>query len=162
MRLRNLAFASLILLAGCATSPSDTAAPGGGSTSPSATPVPSPSAAGELPPVTVSRTGGLVGFEDKYTVSPDGTLSGSTREAPALSKKLTADQLSELHKLATSPSLAAEAAKMRSIERECVDGFNYSVAAGSVTATTTDCGRFAEQAPTMWKIVELVQSAAQK
>jgi hypothetical protein len=155
MRLRNLAIASLILLAGCASSGNgDTAGPASPSGSPSADP------GAAMPPVTVSRTGGIAGTTDQYTVAPDGSLTGTSRTEPSVKKQLTAAQLAELRGLATDKTLSAEAAKSPVGPKGCADGFRYTVTAGTATVTGIDCGGLAKDAPTMWKIVQLVQSAA--
>jgi hypothetical protein len=113
-----------------------------------------------MPPVTVSRTGGIAGMTDQYAVAPDGTLTGTSRNKPPVTKKLTAAQLDELRGLATDKTLSAEAAKSPVGPKGCADGFRYTVTAGTATVTGTDCGALAKDAPTMWKIVQLVQGAA--
>jgi hypothetical protein len=113
-----------------------------------------------MPTVKVARTGGIAGFKDEYTVNPDGSLTGKTRTKPSIAATLTPAQLSELKSLVNSDSLAAEAAKSPIGPKNCADGFNYSVSAGTVTVSGTDCGGLATAAPTMWKIVQIVRTAA--
>jgi hypothetical protein len=114
-----------------------------------------------FPTVTLTRTGGFAGVNDQYTVAPDGTLSIQGRGKPAARKKLTPAQLAELRALVTSPQLTAEAARGPIKAPGCADGFNYSVTVGSTRLSGVDCGGMAEQAPTLWKVIRLVQTAAQ-
>jgi hypothetical protein len=156
MRLTNLALTSLIVLAGCAT-PSGS---GSSDTAGSASASPAAPATGALPPVTVSRTGGIAGMKDEYHVAPDGTITGATRTNPSVSKKLTSTQLGELRGLVAGDALAAEVKKSPIGPKGCGDAFQYTVTAGSVTVRGTDCGGLANEVPTMWKIVKLVSEAA--
>ncbi|MDQ1656501.1 MAG: hypothetical protein QOD41_1584 [Cryptosporangiaceae bacterium] len=159
MRLRNLAFVSLVLIAACA---SPKGSGGSDTAGPASSPSPSPSAVpgAEMPAVKVARSGGIAGFKDEYTVNPDGSLTGKTRAKPSIAATLSAAQLSELKSLVNSDSLAAEAAKSPIGPKNCADGFIYSVNAGKATVSGTDCGGLATAAPTMWKIVQIVRTAA--
>lgn len=103
------------------------------------------------------RTGGFAGVNDKYTVSPDGALTGGA----AANRKLAPTDLTRLRALATAPALAAEAKRRVPADPGCRDGFNYSVTVGSVQVLGTDCGgNLAQETPTMWKIVQLIEKAA--
>jgi hypothetical protein len=113
-----------------------------------------------MPAVKVARSGGIAGFKVVYTVNPDGSLTGKTRAKPSIAATLSATQLSELKSLVNSDSLAAEAAKSPIGPKNCADGFIYSVSAGKATVSGTDCGGLATAAPTMWKIVQIVRTAA--
>jgi hypothetical protein len=112
-----------------------------------------------MPPVTVSRTGGIAGLNDEYNVAPDGAITVSNHTSPTVSKKLTGAQLGELRRLVTTGSLATEAKKSPIGAQGCADGFRYTVKAGAATVSGTDCGGLVTEAPTMWKIVTLVQEA---
>jgi hypothetical protein len=149
-----------LFAAGCAQTGS-----GGGAKSPdSVEPGPtsaSPSAGATFEPVTVARSGGIAGVSDTYTVSPTGALSGQTRTGD-VTKKLTPTDLEQLRALVTDPALAAEAKSGPPSDPGCRDGFNYTVTTGSVRVSGTDCGgNLATETPTMWKIVQLVEKAAQ-
>lgn len=134
--------------------------------SPSPTPTSTPSAPAGAPvkfsTVTVTRTGGFAGFNDQYTVAPNGALTIQTKgvAAPA-TKKLAPADLAQLKALLTGPALAAEAKRGRYPAPGCRDGFEYSLAMGSLQLGGTDCGGLATAAPTFWKIVQLVEKAVQ-
>jgi hypothetical protein len=118
---------------------------------------------GALPQVTVTRTGGLAGMSDKYVVSPDGSITAQIRRSPSPDpKKLTADERRQLRELVAAPALRAEAASGALTHRTCADGFVYTVLTGGLTVSGMDCGTLAKDAPTMWKIVQLVEAAAHR
>jgi hypothetical protein len=110
----------------------------------------------------VLRTGGFAGVSDKYTVTPQGALTVTTR-AGTVNRQLSPADLDRLRALAADPALATEAKAGRTdITSRCRDGFNYSVTVGSSTISGTDCGgNLAQSKPTMWKIAQLIEGAAQ-
>ncbi len=110
----------------------------------------------------VLRTGGFAGVSDKYTVTPQGALTVTTR-AGTVNRQLSPADLDQLRALATDPALATEAKAGRTDSTSrCRDGFNYSVTVGSGTVSGTDCGgNLAQSKPTMWKIAQLIEGAAQ-
>ena len=162
MRQWTLALLAVILVSGCAASRAD-----GSSDTPPQSPTPSasPSSSEEpvqMPTVTVARSGGIAGVSDTYVVAPDGTLTVESRHAGSTGgKRLLPEELAELRRLVTGPALRAEAAA-DNIPPRCADGFVYSVTAGDVSARGMDCGDLATQAPTLARIVELVQTAAER
>lgn len=157
MRQWTIAILTAMLVSGCAASTGDdrvTAPPSGSPSASQESPVP-------LAPVTVTRTGGLAGMSDTYVIAPDGTMSIDSRREPASgTKKLTPDEQSELRSLVTAPALRAEATSDALVKRTCADGFVYTVTSGDLTIKGMDCGTLATDAPTLWKIIELVQNAA--
>ncbi len=166
-----LVIAAGMLAAGCSSAGSgggdespDAATPASGTPSASASPTPSPAGAPAQPftSVTVTRSGGLAGFNDQYTVATDGALTVQTKGVAAKpAKKLAAAELTQLKALMTSPELAAEAKQGRFAKAGCRDGFNYGLVSGSLRLGGTDCGSLASDAPTFWKVVQLVEKAAQ-
>jgi hypothetical protein len=139
----------LLLLAGCSSSP-DT--PGG---SPDAPPSPTK----EAVTVVVARTGGFAGVMDTITVSGDGSWTHPT--ALNVNGKLDAAQVANLQKLATDPRLDAEAATTAA-PTMCNDAFDYTVTAGQVTISFTDCPGDAFQPVVAKQIVDFVQDAISK
>jgi hypothetical protein len=67
--------AATLLLAGCGDDSGSTPSP---STSTS-TPTPSKPSGGEAFPITVTRTGGFAGFDDKVVIDPEGVTTVSRR-----------------------------------------------------------------------------------
>ena len=148
-------------------SPSPTPTP---STTPTGTPSASPSGTPSAPQgnpakfsaVTVSRTGGLAGFDDQYTVTADGGLTVQTKGVAApVTKKLAAADLAQLKSLVTGAALAAEASRGPFTPPGCRDGFQYGLVAGTLRVSGTDCGTLATDAPTFWKVIQLVEKAVQ-
>ena len=144
-----------LLAGGCAASgakDTDRARPPASSSpaapSPSATPTRAAFSA-----VTVTRSGGFAGVSDRYTVTTDGTITPGGR-------KLSPADLAQLRTLVTGAELAAEAERSPYRAPNCADGFNYSVVTGSLRLAGTDCGNLGKDAPTMMKVVQLVERAA--
>jgi hypothetical protein len=108
----------------------------------------------------VTRTGGIAGFNDAYTVAPDGALTLQQRGGGPVRRRLSQAELEQLRSLVTSDQFAAEAKRGPFNEPNCRDGFNYRVRAGSIEVSGIDCGGLAAKAPTFWKIVQLVEEAA--
>jgi hypothetical protein len=171
MRQWTLVIVTAILVGGCGSPKTNDRAAPSPSGSPTASESPSPSAPGSPTPkesqkvefstVTVSRTGGIAGFNDVYVVTPDGTLTVETRTSPKATKRLTPAELAQLRALVTSPAFRAEAAGDVGA-KNCADGFVYTVKTGSMRAGGMDCGQLAEKAPTLWKVITLVQAASRR
>ncbi len=157
-----------LLVAGCSGKAEDTASSDtpSASASPSSSPSPSgsPSApasptasppSNPAPPfqsVTVVKTGGFAGVNETIKVTSSGAVNGT--------KKLTATDLNQLRALVAAPAFAAEAKRSPHAGPDCRDGFEYRVTSGPIQASGTDCGNLAKDAPTMWKIVQLIEAAA--
>lgn len=130
------AVAALALLtAACATpagvDPASSASPGAASP---------PGAAS----VSVQRTGGFAGVNDRITVDPAGTWTATDRARNSKSGELTTSEQEQLQTLAADPRLDAEAARTTALTR-CADAFQYTVTVDrtggdrTVTVSFTDC-----------------------
>lgn len=139
-----LGLAVLLLAAGCSANP-------GGATD--ASPQASPK---DPVTVVVARTGGFAGVMDTITVSGDGTWSHPT--SVTATGKLDPAQVAQLQKLATDPRLAAEAATTAA-PTKCNDAFDYTVTAGAVTLSFTDCPSDTFQPAAAMQIVDFVEDA---
>ena len=106
--------------------------------------------------VVVARTGGFAGVMDTITVSGDGSWTHPT--ALTVNGKLEPAEVAKLQKLATDPRLAAEAAATGA-PTMCNDAFDYTVTAGPVTVSFTDCPSDPVQPVVAKQIVEFVQDA---
>jgi hypothetical protein len=93
---------------------------------------------GGLPPITIVRTGGFAGVNDKLTVQPDGAWASTDKLDRKRSGQLTPDQVATVRVLATAPALAAEAGRTAGASN-CVDAFNYAVTVGSRQVGYVDC-----------------------
>ncbi|MGH3648466.1 MAG: hypothetical protein ACRDTM_14980 [Micromonosporaceae bacterium] len=153
--------AVLVGLAGCG---------GGGQAGPS----PTPSGTGEIgippgetggtpthPPgrkpmqITLSRTGGIAGVDQRVVVEPEGAWT-YTGDGKRKTGELTDQQVSKLQSLAMDERLPAEAKRQDS--GECADGFEYSLKAGDVSLTAVDCGGF-DNRPVFSELVDLLVDA---
>jgi hypothetical protein len=101
-----------------------------------ASPSPSPSAARLS--VTLTRTGGLAGANDRVVINPDGAWVRTDRAGTQKRGQLSADQITELQRLANDPELMRESS-LPSAKVTCADGRTYSLSAGTATVTYTDC-----------------------
>ncbi|GIH10857.1 hypothetical protein Rhe02_89240 [Rhizocola hellebori] len=131
----------LLLLTGCSSAPT----PGGGTeTLPTKEPV----------TVMVARTGGFAGVMDTITIKGDGSWTHPT--ALTVNGKLEPAQVTQLQKLATDPRLVTEAAATPA-PTKCNDTFDYTVTAGAVTISYTDCPSDVFQPVATKQLVEFVQ-----
>jgi hypothetical protein len=114
-----------------------------------------PAAPASPPRITVRRTGGFVGVEQTLVVRPDGgwAWGGADAGGAPRSGKLTAPQRAELDRLSGLPALAAEA-KRKTGPPQCADGFDYTLAVGSLTVSWVDCDPVAP--PTAVAITDLL------
>jgi hypothetical protein len=106
--------------------------------------------------VVVVRTGGFAGVMDTITVSGDGSWTHPT--SVTASGKLEPAQVTQLQQLATDPRLAAEAATTAA-PTKCNDAFDYTVTAGAVTITFTECPSDTFQPVAAMQIVDFVEDA---
>jgi hypothetical protein len=136
--------ALLLALTGCSS------AGGGG-------PQPAPQTSTKDPvTVVVARTGGFAGVMDTITVRPDGTWTHPT--GLTVTGKVDPAKFATLQQLATDPRLATEAAAT-SAPTKCNDAFDYTVTAGALTVSYTDCPSDAYQPVVTKQIVDLVEKA---
>lgn len=138
-------------LGACAPTARDaTPTPGGsGPGSPATAAVPSdagtPSPATTASPdrltmlVTVQRTGGIAGLDDRIELDSTGKWTHTARGDQQRTGQLSAAQLDRLRGLAADPRLAAEAARP-SDKPGCADGFSYLVIAKGNQVRYSDCG----------------------
>lgn len=157
-----LLLASLLGLAGCG---------GGGQAGPSPTPSGSSGEIG-IPPgetggtptyppgskpmqITLARTGGIGGVDQRVVVEADGawTYTDGDREQKG---QLTDQQVSKLQSLAMDDRLPAEAKRKDS--GDCADGFTYTLKAGDVSLTATDCGDM-DNRPVFSELVDFLVDA---
>jgi hypothetical protein len=177
-----LVIAAAVVVAGCSSSADspDAAERASGSPSPSASatgtpslaptssrqpapnsPVPSASAPNPtFSTVTVVRSGGFAGVRDQYTLTPTGALTAQTNSGATIRRQLSPAALAQLRALATGRQFAGEARRGPIRPPSCADGFNYTVSAGSLRVSGADCGNLAQESPAMWKIIQLVEGAA--
>ncbi|MBV1854680.1 protealysin inhibitor emfourin [Catellatospora tritici] len=143
--------------AGCATA----ADPGTGNTPESTTESPDGRVAGVA--VTVEKTGGIAGVNDRVSVERDGSWVKVGREGKQASGTLSADQLSQLQTLTADPELAKEAARSPQ-PSNCRDAFNYTVTvdrAGQKTISAyTDCPSDKDIPVATQKVALLVMDAS--
>jgi hypothetical protein len=144
--------AVLVLLAGCA------ARDGAGSST-----VPGPTVTSTAPgtavQVTLVRTGGLPGVNDRVVVDGSGNWTATDRTGKQRSGQLTAQQRDQLARLATSGRLAAEAARPSQPAR-CMDAYSYTVTVAQNTVSYVDCPGDGARPETAAAIVELLTDAA--
>ncbi|HKS98835.1 MAG TPA: hypothetical protein VJT31_04825 [Rugosimonospora sp.] len=131
-----VAVTTLIVLAACAgragTSPAGPGPTGGPTGSPAT------SAAPAAPRVTLTRSGGFAGFDDRIVVESGGGWTATDRAGKQRTGTLSTAQRDELTRLATSPAFAAEATRPGQTVR-CSDAISYAVTAGAVKVSYADC-----------------------
>lgn len=159
-----LLLASLAGLAGCGQ---------GGQAAPS--PSPSPSSTGEIgippgetggtptyPPdtepraVTLTRSGGIAGVDQRLVVTADGawTYTDGDKEEKG---ELTDQQVSKLQSLAMDKRLPSEAKVQDG--GGCADAFSYTLKAGKVSMRVEDCGDGFDKRPVFGELVDLLVDA---
>ncbi|MGC4940550.1 hypothetical protein [Kribbella sp. DT2] len=119
-----------LLLAGCG----DDSTTSGSSPSPS-TP-PSSSTPGDALPITVTRTGGFAGFDDKVVIGTDGVTTVTRRGKPAVKCKLDAAFLTSLTDAVQQVDWAAIGSTKPSIRHP--DDMIIAVSAGGGLARLED------------------------
>jgi hypothetical protein len=97
-----------------------------------------PSTAAALPQITIVRTGGFAGVNDKLVIGPDGAWTATDKLDRRRSGQLTPDQIATVRALATAPALAAEAGRTVG-PSNCLDAFNYAVTVGAQQVGYVDC-----------------------
>jgi hypothetical protein len=89
--------------------------------------------------VTIRRSGGIAGLDDRIDLDAQGNWTHTAKGAQPRTGTLTAAQLDRLRTLAADPRLIQEAARP-SAPAGCADGFNYQVIVKGVQVGYTDCG----------------------
>ncbi|MGH3727409.1 MAG: hypothetical protein ACRDTU_01500 [Micromonosporaceae bacterium] len=87
--------------------------------------------------ISLARTGGVAGVDQRIQVTVDGAWTYS-EDGKKETGQLTDQQVSKLQSLAMDKGLRTEA-KIKD-RQTCADGFQYDLRAGSVSMTATDCG----------------------
>ncbi|MEV6527335.1 hypothetical protein AB0M43_35960 [Longispora sp. NPDC051575] len=90
-------------------------------------------------PITVTRTGGLAGVQDTWTVDVSGRWQATSRGQAARSGQVTAEQVKQLNAQLANPELLTELGKLGN--SGCSDAFSYSVQIGSGRYELTGCGQ---------------------
>jgi hypothetical protein len=124
----------LLLLAACA---GDADGPAGGDSTPAATS--SPTASGVI--VSLARTGGFAGVEDRVEIAADGSWSATDRAGARRTGQLSSQDRASLAALAADPGLAAESAEPSGTRgpTRCADAFAYVVTARAARVSFVDC-----------------------
>lgn len=88
--------------------------------------------------ITVKRTGGIAGFNDTWTVAPDGSWTHTNKTGTSTRGSLTTEQIAQVNSAATNSQLATEA-KRGAVNTQCRDAFNYEISAGTAKVAWADC-----------------------
>jgi hypothetical protein len=143
--------ATLVVLAGCARS--------GGTGSATPTPLTSPSSAPvAAAQVTLVRTGGLPGVNDRVVVDANGAWTATDSTGKQRNGQLTAQQRDRLAQLVGSGQLAREAARPSQPAR-CMDAYVYTLTVGADTVGYVDCPGDATRPETAVALVALLTEA---
>jgi hypothetical protein len=105
-------------------------------------------------PITVTRTGGIAGVDDKITVDTDGAWRHTGRNQDG-SGTLSADQRARLTRMADDLLRSDEAGRLLR-PTGCADVFTYSVTVGNADVRWEDCGRDSENPPLAQEIARSV------
>ncbi|MEU8003041.1 protealysin inhibitor emfourin [Catellatospora sp. NPDC049111] len=94
--------------------------------------------------VSVHRTGGFAGVDDRITVTPAGAWTATDRARTSKSGELTISEREQLQTLAADPRLNTEATRPTT-PTKCADAFQYTVTVdrtggnGTVTVSFAEC-----------------------
>lgn len=156
-----LLVAGLLGLAGC----------GGGVAEPGLSPTPSRSS-GEIgiPPgetgspsypakskpmkITLARTGGIAGVDQRIEIQAGGAWTYTDADGEDTTGELTDQQVSKLQSLAMDDRLRSEAKHKDA--RKCADGFFYELRAGTLSMGAVECGTF-EERPAFTALVDFIK-----
>ncbi len=139
VRMRKLVVAVVLLggvaLAGCSTPASG---PGPVPTGPSA----SDQVSGLITPISITRTGGIVGVRQSLDISADGSWVFTDSKTRQSSRgAFTAAQLTTLNALLTDPKLIQQMTERSAPAGVCADGFDYTIKFGAADSFSfSDCG----------------------
>jgi hypothetical protein len=111
-----------------------------GSTTPSGSGTSSGPATGVLPPVTITRRGGLAGVDETVAISADGSwVYTNRRQVTTQRGTLTDAQRRALAQLVTSPDFLKQVRATPGLSN-CNDAFAYAVVVGDLQTQLVDCG----------------------
>ena len=134
-----LVLAAALVAAGLTACGGGTAGPGatpGPTAAPGVTATAEPPATGDV--LTVRRTGGIAGVDQRLTLQSDGAWTYSDARAGGTQRgTLTPAQLAQLRTLVGQPGFAAEG--RLSPAAGCADAFAYEVALGDLAVQFSDC-----------------------
>jgi hypothetical protein len=134
-----LILTSTLATAACASATPTGSGPAAPATSTTATTstTPTTAATGAAGPVTLTRSGGFVGAVDRIVIQPAGTWVRTDKTGPDVRGQLTDDQVTQLRGLVGDPALRTP---VPSQPVNCADGYSYTLSAGSVNLSYSDCG----------------------
>jgi hypothetical protein len=112
------------------------------------TTAPAPS---QILPMEVTRTGGLIGVDDRVTVGVDGSVIVARDGVPGTPATMDADEFTQLKRLLAQA--AAQTSTPTGPGTVCSDGFRYRVRTPTLMATVDDCSR--DQQPTIHRILQI-------
>lgn len=131
------AVVSLLMVGGCGSGRG--AASGPVPAPASATgPTPVGSETGQLPRISVQRSGGLAGTQDVVEVDPQGVWTATDRNGAGSGGRLTAGQIATLRALIADSRLAGEAGRTPR-PSHCSDAFQYVLMTGTARTAYVDC-----------------------
>jgi hypothetical protein len=133
--MRKLVLAAVLTagLAGCAGPD-----PGPGA-APATTPAAASPAPAEVFPLTVTRTGGFAGVDDRAEISADGTVVVTRGGQTPVRSSLPFVTVAELRRVLAAPDFPGRTAPSAG-DPVCNDGFTYAFVSPAVTGTLQDCG----------------------
>jgi hypothetical protein len=109
-------------------------------------------------PITITRSGGLVGYQQILKIASDGSWVLTDRRTDTTQRgTMTGAQRQELTRLLADPSFPREA-RQPPAAGTCNDGIVYTVTVGELSSRFDQCGGSAAR-PTTTKIVNLAQDA---
>jgi hypothetical protein len=110
------------------------------------------------PSITITRSGGLVGYQQILTIAPDGSWVLTDKRASSTQRgTMTAAQRQELSRLLADPSFVREA-RQPPAAGTCNDGIVYTITVGELSSRYDQCGGSAGR-PTTNKIVSTALDA---
>lgn len=104
--------------------------------------------------ITLTRTGGIAGIDQRIVIEPGGAWTYTDADGPDETGQLTDQQVSKLQSLAMDERLPREAKHKDT--RKCADGYFYELRAGTFTMGAVECGRF-EARPAFTALVDHVK-----
>ncbi len=93
-----------------------------------------------LPPLTITRTGGIAGVTDTLQIEPDGAWTLTDRSGSATTGHLDAQTAAAIVRILGDPGLDAEIATA-SAPNQCADQFQYLVRLSGREFSFDDCGQ---------------------
>ena len=102
---------------------------------PAAAPAPAASGNDQAFPLTVTRTGGFAGVDDRAEIAADGSAVVTMRGRPAVRTTLPAGAMAELRARVTAPDFAGR----QSPSGVCNDGLAYEFVSPSASKSLSGC-----------------------